>query len=121
MRALHLEQMLPLTLRANNVGTTVTGLLASLVSEGTDTLQVALCCLFFNISGIILWCPIPKFCQVLLNAARSLGKATHIWCGFPLVLIITIFSIIPLLLLGLSSLFTQDSKDFAMLGVFVLG
>jgi hypothetical protein len=56
-----------------------------------------------------------------LNAARSLGKATHIWRGFPLVHIITIFGIIPPLLLVLSSLSTQDLKGFTVLGVFVLG
>lgn len=117
--ALRLEQMLPLTLGAN-IGTTVTGLLASLVSEGTDALQVALCHLFFNISGIILWYPIPKLRQVPLNAATSLGKATRIWRGFPLVYILTIFGIIPLVLLGISSLFTQDSKGFTVLGVFVV-
>jgi hypothetical protein len=54
-----------------------------------------------------------------LNAARSLGKATHIWRGFPLLYIMTIFGIIPLLL-DMSSLFTQDSKGFTMLGVFLV-
>merc|ERR1711915_670366 len=58
MGALRLEQMFPLTLGAN-IGTTVTGLLASLVSDGTNALQVALCHLFFNISGIIIWYPVP--------------------------------------------------------------
>merc|ERR1712099_84084 len=41
MGAIHLEQMLPLTLGAN-IGTTVTALLASLVSDNIDALQVAL-------------------------------------------------------------------------------
>ena len=49
---IQLEQMFPLTLGAN-IGTTVTGLLAALVSDSTDALQVALSHLFFNISGIM--------------------------------------------------------------------
>merc|ERR1719223_326307 len=40
--AIRLEQMLPLTLGAN-IGTTFTGLLASLVSDKVESLQVAIC------------------------------------------------------------------------------
>jgi len=116
--AIRLEQMLPLTLGAN-IGTTVTGLLASLVSTGTNALQVALCHLFFNITGIIIWYPIPFMRKFPLNAARQLGKATRIWRGFPILYIIVVFGIVPLIFLGLSSLFTQDSKGFTVLGIFV--
>ncbi len=110
--------MYPLTLGAN-IGTTVTGLLASLVSSGTDALQVALCHLFFNITGIIIWYPIPFMRRIPLNAARSLGKATRIWSGFPILYIMLTFIIFPLLLLGLSSLFVQGSKGFMVLGAFL--
>ena len=58
--------MLPLTLGAN-IGTTVTGLLAALVSGKVEALQVALCHLFFNISGIIIWYPIPFMRKVPLE------------------------------------------------------
>jgi sodium-dependent phosphate cotransporter len=51
---IQLEQMFPLTLGAN-IGTTITGLLASMVSDSVDALQVALAHLFFNVSGIIIW------------------------------------------------------------------
>jgi len=118
MGALRLEQMLPLTLGAN-IGTTVTGLLASLVSEGTNSLQVALCHLFFNISGIIVWYPIPYMRQFPLNAAKRLGKVTRVWRGFPILYIIVIFGIVPVMLLGLSSLFTQGSKGFTVLGSLI--
>ena len=118
MGALRLEQMFPLSLGAN-IGTTVTGLLASLVSDGTDALQVALCHLFFNISGILVWYPIPFMRRIPINAAISLGKATRIWRGFPIVYILVIFGIVPLLLLGLSSLLTQGSKGFTVLGSFI--
>lgn len=118
MGALRLEQMLPLTLGAN-IGTTVTGLLASLVSSGTDALQVALCHLFFNISGIIVWYPLPFMRKFPLNAAKQLGKVTRSWRGFPIVYILIVFGLIPLLLLGLSSLFNQGSKGFTVLGSFL--
>jgi len=118
MGALRVEQMFPLTLGAN-IGTTVTGLLASLVSDGTNALQVALCHLCFNISGIIVWYPIPFMRKFPLQAAKNLGKTTRVWRGFPILYIFTIFGIVPLLLLGLSSLFTQDSKGFTVLGSFI--
>merc|ERR1711920_932907 len=56
--ALRLEQMLPLTLGAN-IGTTITAFLASLVSGKVVSLQVALAHLLFNITGIIIFYPIP--------------------------------------------------------------
>merc|ERR1712072_950773 len=54
-----LKQMLPLTLGAN-IGTTCTGLLAAMVSGKRNALQIALCHLFFNIFGILVWYPVPK-------------------------------------------------------------
>merc|ERR1712038_1659566 len=115
MGALRLEQMFPLTLGAN-IGTTITGLLASLVSDGTNALQVALCHLFFNITGILIWYPLPFMRQFPLLAAKALGKTTRTWRGFPILYIIIVFGILPLLLLGLSSLFNQDSRGFTVLG-----
>ena len=62
--------MLPLTLGAN-IGTTATGILASLVSSKIDAVQIAICHLTFNILGIIIWfgLPIPmkKVCCHLPN------------------------------------------------------
>lgn len=115
MGALRVEQMYPLTLGAN-IGTTFTGLLASLVSDGTDALQVALCHLFFNITGILIWYPIPYMRRVPLRMARALGKATRIWKGFPILYIFVVFAVIPIILYGLSSLFEQDSKGYTVLG-----
>jgi sodium-dependent phosphate cotransporter len=115
--ALRLEQMYPLTLGAN-IGTTVTGLLASLVSVGTDALQVALCHLFFNITGILIWYPLPFMRKIPINAARALGRATRVWRGFPILYIMLAFVIFPLLLLGLSSLFV-GSKGYMVLGALL--
>jgi sodium-dependent phosphate cotransporter len=117
MGVLRLEQMYPLTLGAN-IGTTVTAILAALLST-TEALQVALAHLFFNISGIIIWYPIPFMRAVPLHAARQLGKGTRVWKGFPLVYIVVMFFLVPLLFLGISYLFTQDSKGLTVLGSFI--
>jgi len=117
--ALQLEQMLPLTLGAN-LGTTFTGLLASLVSTGVDSLHVALAHLFFNVIGIIIWYPIPFMRNVPLRAARTLGRATRIWSGFPILYIIVIFLLLPLALFGIFTLFDQGSKGFTVLGTFII-
>eukprot|EP00978_Attheya_sp_CCMP212_P039567 scaffold207077_cov52-Attheya_sp.AAC.1 len=118
MGVLQLEQMYPLTLGAN-IGTTFTALLAALVSDSVNALQVALCHLFFNLSGIAVWYPFPPLRNVPLNAARKLGKVTRVWRGFPLLYIGVTFFLIPLLLLGLSELFGQETVGFTVLGVFV--
>merc|ERR1719491_526536 len=103
---IQLEQMLPLTLGAN-IGTTVTGLLAALVSGKLEALQVALAHLFFNLSGIAVWYPIPFMRRVPLNGAKALGKWTHKSRSIPPIYVATVFFAIPLLLLGLSELFIK--------------
>jgi sodium-dependent phosphate cotransporter len=116
---IQLEQMLPLTLGAN-IGTTVTGLLASLVSGNPDALQVALAHLFFNITGIIIWYPIPFMRKVPLEGARALGKWTRRSRLIPPIYIIIVFFVIPLLLLGLSYLFAAGSVGYTVLGSFLV-
>jgi sodium-dependent phosphate cotransporter len=118
MGALRLEQMFPLTLGAN-IGTTLTAIMSALVSASQDALQVALAHLFFNLTGILIWYPVPIMRQVPLSAARRLGRLTRIWRGFPLVYIAVMFLLIPLLLLGLSSLFDDGSKGLTVLGSFL--
>jgi len=116
---IQLEQMFPLTLGAN-IGTTVTGLLASLVSDSVDALQVALCHLFFNITGIIIWYPLPFMRKVPLNAARALGRATRRSKLVPLIYIILVFFCAPLILLALSAMFEQKTVGFTVLGSFLV-
>ena len=119
MGVIHLEQMFPITLGAN-IGTTVTGLLAAQVSGKKEALQVALAHLFFNIFGIIIWYPIPRVRQIPLDMARKLGKGTRLWRGFPFVYLFVAFFILPVILLGISLLFDQDSPGFKVLGSIVV-
>ena len=111
--------MLPLTLGAN-IGTTVTGLLASLVSDSVAALQVALCHLFFNISGIIIWYPIPFMRRIPLNGARELGKWTRRSKLIPPIYIVMVFFVCPLLLLGISELFVQKKVGWTVLGTILV-
>ena len=122
MGAVRLEQMYPLTLGAN-LGTTLTGILAAMVSDTIQSLQVALAHLFFNVSGICIFFPLPFMRQIPLGAARFLGGVTRLWRGFPLIYIFTTFVAFPLVFLGLSALFEKGTKAYKVLGsilVFVL-
>ena len=111
--------MLPLTLGAN-IGTTITGLLASLVSGKVDALQVALAHLFFNQTGIAIWYPIPFMRKVPLEGARALGRWTRRSRAVPPIYILVVFFIIPLLLMGLSELFAQKMVGYTVLGTFLV-
>jgi sodium-dependent phosphate cotransporter len=117
--ALRLEQMYPLTLGAN-IGTCLTGITASLVADTIGALQVALAHLFFNVTGIVIWYPIPFMRNIPLYAARRLGMATRVWRGFPMMYIIVMFLLIPLALLAISALFSEDTKGFKVLGSFIV-
>ena len=98
-----LERTYPLTLGAN-IGTTVTGILAALASSGSlrNALQIAMCHLFFNISGILIWYPIPKTRKIPIGLARILGNTTADYRWFPFLYIIVVFFLIPAILFALS-------------------
>merc|ERR1719491_1295186 len=115
---IQLEQMLPLTLGAN-IGTTVTGLLAALVSSKTEALQVALAHLFFNLSGIAIWYPIPAMRRVPIRGARALGRWTRRSRSIPPLYILVVFFIIPIIMLALSELFQQGKMGYTILGIFL--
>ena len=113
------EQMYPLTLGAN-IGTTITSILAALVAETSDAMQVALSHFFFNIFGIIIWYPVPLMRAIPIRMCKALGKATRMWRGFPFLYIAVVFMLMPLALLGLSSLFISDSKALVTLGSLLI-
>ena len=116
---LPLEKLYPLVLGAD-IGTTITALMAALVSAKVESLQVALAHLFFNVTGIFLWYPIPAARKLILRMAVLLGKATRQWRGFPVFFICTVFFGLPLILLGISTCFEQGSKGFTALGTFII-
>ncbi|XP_035826455.1 sodium-dependent phosphate transport protein 2B-like [Aplysia californica] len=102
--AIHLERMFPLTL-GSNIGTTVTGILASLTSDPStfkDSFQIALCHLFFNISGLLLWYPAPFMRKLPINMAKFMGQTVHQYRWFAIVYLFFIFFLAPLFVFGLS-------------------
>jgi sodium-dependent phosphate cotransporter len=119
MGVIQLEQMFPLTLGAN-IGTTVTALMAAMVSDKIEALQVSLAHLFFNITGILIWYPIPFMRRVPLSMARTLGKGTRWWRGLPALYIAVCFFMLPIILLGISYLFTTGSAGFTALGAIIV-
>ena len=98
-----LERAFPLTLGAN-IGTTATGILAALASTSNldKALQIALCHLFFNISGIVLWYPIPYVRKLPINTAKFLGNETAEYRWFALAYLIFGFFLLPAAVFGLS-------------------
>ncbi len=100
-----LESMLPLTLGAN-IGTTITGILASMVSTNVDAFQIALVHLMFNVFGVILFYPIPFFRRIPIRAAERLGEFAFVSKVIPVLYIFLVFFFLPACLLCLSLLFT---------------
>ena len=98
-----LERAFPLTLGAN-IGTTATGILAALASTSNldKALQIAFCHLFFNISGIILWYPVPYVRKLPINTAKFLGNKTAEYRWFALAYLIFGFFLLPAAVFGLS-------------------
>ncbi|CAH1269340.1 SLC34A2 [Branchiostoma lanceolatum] len=100
----NLKRAYPLTLGAN-IGTTTTAILAALASSGDGlvrSLQLALCHFFFNVSGIILWYPIPPLRNVPIGLAKKLGNTTAKYRWFAIVYLILMFFLWPALVFGLS-------------------
>ena len=97
-----LDRVYPLTL-GSNIGTTATGILAALASDELQlALQIALCHLFFNISGIIIWYPIPHLRRVPIKLAKTLANTTAEYKWFAIVYLFVVFFILPGAIFGLS-------------------
>jgi hypothetical protein len=113
--AMRLEQMFALTVGAN-IGTTITALLAALVTDGNDALQVALAHLMFNVTGMMIWYPIPAVRQIPLEGARRLGNAAKAWRGSTLVYLAGMFCVVPGIFLGLSEIFSSGTTAWTVMG-----
>lgn len=100
-----LKRMYPLTL-GSNIGTTATGIIAAFAGDDpaglVDALQLSLCHFFFNISGILVWYPIPILRRVPIRGAKTLGNTTAKYRWFAVIYLLFAFFLIPGLLLGLS-------------------
>ncbi|MFC2170309.1 Na/Pi symporter [Acidobacteriota bacterium] len=95
---LTLVQIFPYTLGAN-IGTTVTAILAALVTGNLAAVTVAFSHLLFNLSGIVVWWPF-KFVPISL-AEKFSGIAVR-RKAIPLLYVIIVFFLIPILLIFIS-------------------
>ena len=74
------------------------GILAALASSSATmhiALQLAFCHLFFNISGIILFYPVPKMRKIIINTAKYLGRTTAHYRWFAIAYLICMFVLFP--------------------------
>ena len=93
-----LNQIFPFVLGAN-IGTTITAMLASLVTGSSAAVVVALVHLSFNVSGIIILYPLRS---IPISAARWLGDLTQRSKLYALAYVVVVFFVIPLTLIFLS-------------------
>ena len=97
---LNLRQIFPYTLGAN-IGTTVTSLLASMVSGTIAPLAVALGHLSFNLLGIgFLW-PIKRVREIPIHLAEWFSNLATKNKIYPLLYLLIVFFLIPLSLISM--------------------
>jgi solute carrier family 34 (sodium-dependent phosphate cotransporter) len=96
---LTLEQIFPYTLGAN-IGTTITAMLAALVTGSAAAVVVAFSHLIFNISGIIIWWP---FKIVPITLARRFAEYSTRYKIIPVGYVLIVFFIIPLLVIFITN------------------
>lgn len=92
---LTLEQIFPYTL-GSNIGTTITAMLAALLTGSPAAVIVAFSHLIFNISGIILWWPFKKL-PILL--ARNFAEYSTRNKIIPVAYVLVLFFLIPLIII----------------------
>lgn len=114
-----IERMYPLTL-GSNIGTTTTGILAALAASDSQlraALQIALCHLFFNLSGILLFYPIPLM-RLPIRLAKIMGNTTARYRWFAVFYVAFMFFILPFAVFGLSM---AGSVMFSIVMAIILG
>ena len=98
-----IERIYPLTLGAN-IGTTATAILAALASTSNfdAAIQIALCHLFFNLTGILMFYPIPFLRNIPIKFAMKLGNITAEYRWFAVLYLLFCFFLLPAAIFGLS-------------------
>lgn len=92
---LTLNKIYPYTLGAN-LGTTVTAMLASLVTENIAAVIVAFSHLIFNIFGTLIFYPLKK---IPITMAKKLSSIAANEKKYAIIFILTVYYIIPLLII----------------------
>jgi len=95
---LTLTQIFPMTLGAN-IGTTITGFLAALVTGNLAAVTVAFAHLLFNVFGIILIWPVRRIPIYLSETLAGWATRSKV---LPFLYILVIFYLVPLLLITIA-------------------
>lgn len=114
-----LETAYPMTL-GSNIGTTTTSMLASFAAEGRylkPSIQISFVHLLFNISGILLFYPIP-FMRWPIGLAKMLGDITADYRWFAGLYLAVMFAVAPIFVFLLSLAGTQIM--YAVLGPLMI-
>ena len=88
-----------------NLGTTSTAMLAAFSASGdrvAPAFQIAICHLFFNFTGLLLWYPIPFLRGAPLAIARFFGRTTAKYRWYAFAYLLVMFFIMPLAVFALS-------------------
>lgn len=96
---LTIVQIFPYTLGAN-IGTTITAILASLITGNLAAVTVAFAHTLFNVSGIVFWWPLKK---VPITMATKFAEYSIKSKIIPIAYILIVFFIIPLLVIYLTN------------------
>ena len=96
-----LDDIFPVTL-GSNIGTTATALLASLTTGSVPAVQIALCHLFFNVFGVLIFYPLPPMRKVPLWLATQLGIAGARYRWFAPFYLVFTFVLFPVTIFGLT-------------------
>ena len=115
---LTVEQMYPLTLGAN-IGTTCTAILASIVTESPNAIQIALCHFIFNIIGTVIWFPIPIVRKIPIKMAHRLGDLVSKFKWFGVFYILYTFLLFPATAFGISFLISLNTIGL-VIGIIIL-
>jgi sodium-dependent phosphate cotransporter len=105
MGLLTLEEIYPFTLGAN-IGTCITALIAAtaVLNNHLAAMQIAMVHLFFNVSGVTLIYGTPFMRRWPILAAQTLAKIASHRKYIAFVYILSVFFLIPVILLGITSM-----------------
>ena len=98
------ERVYPMMLGAN-IGTTSTAILAAFAATGdriVASFQIAMCHLFFNLTGILIWYPVPVMRRVPIRLAKFLGNTTAKYRWFAFLYLMVMFLLLPITVFLLS-------------------
>jgi len=103
---LTVESVFPIVLGAN-IGTTVTAILASFATGNVTATAIAFSHLLFNAIGVFLIYPIKIFRTIPIRLAKGLGNLAFKKRRYAVMYVLTVFFIIPFILIMISELLNK--------------